>query len=242
MTAPYRPGVRRMAAVLAGVSAVCVLAGGFALTSVANAAFVDAPVTGAQGRLVLSSDPYPAEFLGLSPGDHAYWLVDARLEDAQRATLRLEVRRSGELVSHPRGLTMTVDACALPWTPTDAAPQCPAGERRVTVRTPADDDSVSSPVFDLAPLAPEAPAHLLVTLGVEDSPEAAADESLMGLTGQKGLGLTAVSIDGEAVPPAQGGALPRTGLMLGILPVVAAIAAGLLGLGLALRGSQKGER
>jgi hypothetical protein len=236
---------RRAALLVALASGVLLAAGGVALGQAAHAALVDVPVTGTPGRLVLSSDPYPAQFLDLEPGQPGYWEVEARLEDASRATLQLELRKSGALVAHPRGLIMTVDACTEPWTDVATAPGCAPGAQRITVATPADDDTSTSPMFDLAPLQADAPEYLLVTLAVEDSAAASADRSLMGLTGDMAVGLTATAIDDvPGVPPSGGGAtgggLAATGFDGSGLFAVAAIAAGLLGLGVALRLNRKG--
>jgi len=228
------------ASLVASVSFAALAGGAVALAGAAHAAFVDVPATGQPGRLVLSSDPYPAEFLDLSPGDVGYWQIGARLEDAARATLSLQLRKDGELVRHPRGLTMTVDICAVAWTGMDAVPACPTGAQSVTVATPADDYATSSPTFDLQPLVAGAPQFLLVSLAVEDSPAASADTTLMGLTGDMGVGLTAMSIDGAPVPPNATGTLPATGATWPMLGAVAALALGMLGLGAALRISRKG--
>jgi hypothetical protein len=234
------------ASLMAGVSFVALAAGGIALAGAANAALIDVPPTGTPGRLVLSSDPYPAEFLDLSPGDPGYWEVGARIENATKATLSLELRKSGQLVEHPRGLIMTVDVCSVEWTGLDSSPSCSTGAQRVTVATPEDDYTESSPTFDLAPITAGAPEYLLVTLAVEDSPEAMADTTLMGLTGDMGVGLTATAFDDVPVKPVTpgggtgGGGLANTGVNLWALGAVGALAAGLLGIGTAFRIYRKG--
>jgi len=77
---------------------------------------------------------------------------------------------------------------------------------------------------------------------VEDSAAAAADRSLMGLDGTIAVGLTAVAM--EETPAAPGGpaALPATGIDLLSAVSVGALAAGALGLGLALRFGRKAVR
>ena len=227
---------------LVGLLSVAALAAGsLLLADAARAAFVDVPETGQPGHLVLSADPYPAEFLDISPGEPAYWQVTARLEDASSATLSLELRKDGEVTEHPRGITMTVDRCSVPWTDVDTSPRCTDGAARVTVATPADDYTTSSPTFELRPLRADRPEHLLVTLAVEDSAAAMADESLMGLTGTMGLGLTATAIDDRPIDPVRpdrperpGGPLANTGLdgQLAGLAAFGALTAGLLGLAL----------
>lgn len=236
------------AGLTAGVSCAALAVGGLMLAGAAHAALIDVPPTGTPGRLVLSSDPYPAEFLELSPGEPGYWEVGARLEDATRATLSLELRKSGQLVEHPRGLTMTVDLCSVEWTGLDSAPVCATGAQRIAVATPADDYTTSSPTFELEPLRSDRPEYLLVTLAVEDSAEAMADTSLMGLTGDMAVGLTATAFDDVPVKPVNPGGgsgtrpsgLANTGTELSAVAAVAALVAGLLGLGTAFRIYRKG--
>jgi len=239
VTRPPARGRPLAAGALAAASAVAIACGVVALAGAANAALIDVPVTGAPGRLVLSSDPYPVEFLDLSPGEARYWEVAARLEDAREATLSLELRADGELVRHPRGLVMTVESCDTEWTGLDGAPLCATGGRAVTVVTPADDYSTSSPRFELSPLTPEAPQYLLLTLAVEDSAAARADTTLMGLTGNMAVGLTATAFDDRPVtPPAP--ALPATGGDPAAVAGMLAVAAGMLGIGAALRLRRRG--
>lgn len=232
---------RRVSAALAAAASFALIgAGGVFLADAARAAFVDVPSTGTPGRLVLSSDPYPAEFLDLSPGDPAYWQIQARLEDATRATLAIELRKSGPLTQTPRGLVMQVDVCDAPWAATSDRPVCAGGGRSVTVATPSDDYATTSPSFELRPLTPSAPQYLLVTLSVDDSETAREDTSLMGLRGQMGVGLTAMSVDDVPVRPP--GRLPATGFDPTALLGVGALAAGLLGMGASLRIARSGGR
>ena len=87
--APSRTGpasfTRRDQALIGLASVAALAVGSLVLADAATAAFVDVPETGAPGHLVLAADD-PAEFLDISPGDPAYWQVDARLENATRAT------------------------------------------------------------------------------------------------------------------------------------------------------------
>jgi hypothetical protein len=230
---------------LAAASAIVLTGGALLLGQAANAALVDVPETGSPGRLVLSSDPTPAQFLELSPGDPSYWSVAARLDDADRAELSLELRKSGALVEHPRGLVMTVDRCDAPWEGLDAGPgetpSCASGSAHVTTATPADDYVSSSPDFELRPLTAGSPEYLLITLSVEDSAAAMADDSLMGLLGEMGVGITAVTIDGIPVPPGPpdgggggGGVLSNTGGDWLAAGAFASMTSGALGLGVAL--------
>ncbi len=236
MPFPRLPLRRTVAAVLTAVVSLALLVGGGLIAgAAARAALVDVPPTGHPGRLVLFSDPYPAEFLDLSPGDPSYWQVAARLEDAVGATLSVQLRKTGELVSHPRGLEMTVDECDVPWTGLGEAPVCAGTATPVAVATRSDEYAASSPTFQLGSRAASAPVFLLVTLAVEDSTDARADASLMGLVGTMGIGLTAVAVDPAVGPPGGGGVLPATGADVWLWVAVGSMAAGLLGLGAALR-------
>ena len=238
-------GHRATVVTAAAGSVALLVTGTVLLAGAANAALVDVPETGDPGRLVLAADPYPAQFQNLSPGDTRAWQVQARLEDASSATLALELRKDGDLVAHPRGLEISVQSCAEEWTGLPDAPVCAPGAQPVTVASPTDDYRFSSPTFALPELAAAAPVSLLVTFGVEDSPEARADTTLMGLNGDIGLGLTAVAID-DSVPsqpqpptgPAPGSGLPglpASGGDLSALAAVLALAGGFLVAGLALR-------
>ncbi|MEV8273312.1 hypothetical protein [Microbacterium sp. NPDC077184] len=243
MSHPRRSRGRRGSAVVVATLSLAALGLGSVLVAdAARAAFIDVPPTGTPGRLVLSADPYPAEFLDLSPGEPAFWQIRARLEDASRATLALELRKSGTLATYPRGLAMQVDVCDAPWSGFPAAPVCTPGARAVTVATPADDYTVSSPTFELRPLTPSAPQYLLVTLSVEDSAAARSDEALMGLRGQMGVGLTATSVDDVPVTPPGPGPLPATGFDIGMLLGVGALALGMVGLGATMRPARQGGR
>lgn len=234
-----RPRRTAVAGLVASASIAALAVGGVAVAGAASAALTDVPATGTPGRLVLSSDPYPAQFLDLSPGVTRHWRVDARLEDAATATLALQLRKNGALVEHARGLRMTVDVCDSAWS-TSAAPDCPTGARRVTAATPTDDYRVTSPSFELAPLRTGAPQRLLITLAIEDSVAARADDTLMGLTGDMAVGLVATAFDETPVSPPSG-ALAVTGPAWASVTGVAAIAAGILGLGTALRMARRGR-
>ncbi|KSW30188.1 hypothetical protein [Cellulomonas sp. B6] len=231
---------------LTGTTAVVVgvvLGAGSAAT-----AMQDVPETGTTGRLVLSSSHSPAQFV-LAPGEPAHWRVDARLEDASRAELEVEVHSKGDVAEHPRGLWLDVRRCDVPWQESPGTPTCAAGERAITRLAPGAStaDPGAGPLFALDPVVAGSPEHLLVSLGVEDSPEAAADETLMGLDNAVGLGLRAVAIDdvpvptpsasapapgapGTGAPPVAGGPggrLPRTGDDPVLLALAAAASLGL---------------
>lgn len=241
MVRPRRPRGRRGSALLAAVASLAFLgAGSVLLADAALGALIDVPATGAAGRLILSADPYPAELLDLSPGEPAYWQITARLEDATHAELALELRKSGPLAASPRGLVVRMEVCDSPWSGLPDRPVCPSGAREITVATPEDDYTSSSPTFELRPLTPSARQHLLVTLAVENSAEAASDTGLMGVRGHLAVGLTATSIDDvPAHPPSR---LAATGSDPGLLVGAGVLAVGLLGLVAALRLARQGGR
>lgn len=229
---------RRSATVLAVASLAFLGAGSLVVADTALADLIEAAPTGAPGRLILASDPYPAQFLDLSPGEPAHWQIRARLEDATHAELALELRKSGALAAAPRGLVMRVDVCDSPWSDVADQPICRSGAREVTVAAPEDDYASSSPTFELRPLTPSAPQYLLVTLAVDSTGEAARDASLMDLRGNVAVGLTATSIEDDSARPAE--RLAVTGAAPEMLLGVGALAVGVLGLGAALRRARKG--
>ncbi len=197
------------------------------LSSPARAELVELAPNGAPGRLVLSTSHLEEDEHLLSPGRPSHWQISATVEDAARATLALELRKSGELVEHPRGLVKRIDSCERPWTDLDTAPVCSADQRHIVETTPADDHRTSSPTFELDPVTPGAPEYLLVTLSVEDSPAAAADPSLMGLRGDVAFGLIAVAFEPlPQAPAAPSPPLPGTGSSSA--PAIALLVASLL--------------
>ena len=130
---------------------------------------------------------------------------------------------------------MTVDRCSVAWTDPQDRPHLPRGLRadRQGQRPPTT-TRPRAPTFTLQPLTAGSPEHLLVTLAVEDSAAAMADDSLMGLTGSMGVGLTATAIDDRPITPATPGRgnLANTGVDGGLQAMLAfgALTAGLLGL------------
>ncbi|MCU1528651.1 MAG: permease of the major facilitator superfamily [Frondihabitans sp.] len=194
-----------MAAIL--LCSLIIGAGSFFVSTTAWAAFV--PVPGAQGpHLSLGSDPYPATFLAMSPGSVEHWQIQATLVDAS-APLTLQFRRSGALVSNPRGLRVAVARCDGPWANVSTKPVC--GLNEATVFGPAAASSLSeSNHYDLAGITHKEGKYLLVTLSLADTPAARADKSLMGLTANIGFGLTATGVPPSAPPTATPQPTPTT--------------------------------
>jgi hypothetical protein len=157
---------------------------------------VEVRVDGVDPALVVTSDWSASSLKELAPGTPAYWLVDAWVVGVEGARLTLEIRKDGELMEVPHGVTLTVERCGEPWVDVPEAPACPESQALVAVAEPEDDLSAQSPSFWIDTVDTRQPSYVLVTMALADTPEARADESLMGLTGMLGLGITAV----EAVP------------------------------------------
>jgi hypothetical protein len=190
------PGIRRVwtarrLAVLV-VSSLMLAAGLSFYSARAYAAFV--PVPGAQGtHLSLKSDPQPVSFLDMSPGSVEHWQIDSALVDST-STLTLQFARSGDLVTHPRGLWIQVDRCDQAWTDVSTTPVCGSGQTNVFGPAAASSFPETT-VYDLDGLTNAHDKYLLVTLSIPDTPAAEADSTLMGLTATIGLGLTATGPD-----------------------------------------------
>ena len=157
---------------------------------------VEVRVDGVDPALVVTSDWSASSLKELAPGTPAYWLVDAWVVGVEGARLTLEIRKDGELMEVPHGVTLTVERCGEPWVDVPEDPACPEAQALVAVAEPEDDLSAQSPSFWIDTVDTRQPSYVLVTLALADTPEARADESLMGLTGMLGLGITAV----EAIP------------------------------------------
>jgi hypothetical protein len=198
----------------------------------AVAALEDVPESSPDGILTLQSHEYPVHFNDLSPGDPAYWQIGTHLEGAELSTLTLEIERDGELVEHPRGLTVNIERCDTEWTGVSEAGECLTGATNVLTIGPADDAGQSSPVWDLAGLTSTTGKYLRVTLAVDNSEAARHDESLMGLRGTLGLGFTAAGDESMSDPAAPEAPAESVLALTGADAVpLALLAAGLLGLG-----------
>lgn len=162
---------------------------------------VEVRVDGVDPALVVTSDWSASSLKELAPGTPAYWLVDAWVVGVEGARLTLEIRRDGELMEVPHGVSLTVERCGEPWVDVPEDPACPESQALVAVAEPEDDLSAQSPSFWIDTVDTRQPSYVLVTMALADTPEARADESLMGLTGMVGLGITAV----EAIPGEPGG-------------------------------------
>ncbi|RUQ96928.1 hypothetical protein [Labedella endophytica] len=225
-------GSRGVIRALTVASVGALVCGTTLLATSAQAAYRPVPENGDPGRLVLLSDPHPVEFVALRPGIVHYWQVAATLEGATRASLVFEMRKSGELVEHPEGLVVSIERCDDEWVGLPEAPRCDSGRGSVTQVDSSHDHRESSPVFDLAGVDDDG-THLLVAMSL--AVDRSGDESLMGLTGEVGLGLTAAA-EGAAPPVVPGDPAPPDGLpVTGADPMGLVLAAiGAIGLGVTL--------
>ncbi|HWM16439.1 MAG TPA: hypothetical protein VNP97_07630, partial [Microbacterium sp.] len=89
----------------AGVIAGVVLSAG-----TAYAEWADAPETGLTGHLALRTLDLPNEAL-LAPGTSLDFVIEASLTDAEHASLALQLRADGALVTMPHGLRIRVESC-----------------------------------------------------------------------------------------------------------------------------------
>ncbi|MBI9115644.1 hypothetical protein [Sanguibacter suaedae] len=187
------------------VGPVLVVAGA---VSAAQASALPGAVTPAavEPDLMVRSDWSQAPLDAIAPGRPAYWEVDAWVVGVEGAAFSLELRKDGTLMTSPRGVTTTVERCSTEWTGIPDAPLCAGAGAEVVVAEPSDDLADSSPVYLLPDRGEQEPIHLLVTVALDDSPEARADQSLMGLTGALGIGITAEADDilpGGTPPPTE---------------------------------------
>ncbi|MFC4243308.1 hypothetical protein ACFOYW_07975 [Gryllotalpicola reticulitermitis] len=149
-------------------------------------------------QLVVTADP-PHPHFTVSPGEPAYWRVTGTLDGLPEATLTLQSVTSGPLAEHPLGLTMQVQQCAAAWTAA-RAPVCTPGAQTVAATAPAQAGRVVDSSFRFEPLREGRPEYLLVTLSITDTAAGHSDPTLMGLTGEFGVGLTATATDGAPLP------------------------------------------
>ena len=161
----------------------------------------------------------------VSPGEPIQYELKATLTGAPVGSFEVRVTKSGPLAAHPRGLTVAVDLCAMPWSDVGSgAASCASGAEHAFTNGPADDDTAGSPAFALDALSSAQPRYILVTLSVEDSPAARSDASLMGIAADYDLAFT-VAGDGVELGGGPSGPLPSTGVDAGGLLAALGIAA-----------------
>lgn len=236
-------GATRLSAL---ILASLVMAVGLSLFSMrASAAFV--PIPDAQGpHLQLQSDPYPAQFLGMSPGSVAQWQISAATADPV-ASLTVEFVHGGALVTQPiDGLQVQVQRCDAAWLTVATAPVC--SDNRQNVFGPAAANSLPVGTHtDLAGITSAKGKYLLVTMSLPDTAYARADKTLQGLSGTLSFGLTAAGttatrttvIGTDTSPPVT----PPVSKILALtgadaLPLLL-LALGAVGLGIIVSGARK---
>lgn len=222
------------------VASALVLAAGLTLFSTrAVAAFVAVTENGLLGHLSLQSDPYPAEFLAMSPGSVEYWQIQTELVDTS-SPLTMQFKRAGELVERPGtdGLIVQAQRCNQAWTDFPANPTCGSGLVNIFGPTPANSATFGPLALNTAPVPGAAPVYnlgtltnvqdkfVLVTLSIPETPANQTDQTLMGLEATIGFGFTAQGTDPTP------GTLPNTGADIAALLM---LALGTLGIGLVLR-------
>jgi len=221
----------------AAVVAASALVSGLGLFSLRAVAVVNTVMIAQQpGFLKLTSNLPHDDVLDLAPGDPVYWHIGANLTQDLTGSLVLEIRKSGELATNARGLIVAIDRCSEPWLNLESTPSCGQEQEHVLVATPVDDNSSNSAVYDLAGIPEAHGKYLLVSLSL-NAPANVADQELMSLTGEVGIGLTAAG-DGfpskpenavqEALPAGDRATLAMTGIDALALFLVAV---GVLGLG-----------
>lgn len=218
------------------VAAIAVLVVGvMSFSGRAWAAWVDLAENGLPGHLTLASDAGPTpNFMDMSPGAVEYWQIDVSLADPS-SPLTMQFARNGELVDRPDGLWIEGKGCSVEWT-MSAPPTCSGTMTNAMPGKPASDASYdSSPVMDMGTITSAQDRFLLVTLSIPDSPEARADETLMGLSATVGFGFTA-SGDEVVTPPTPPSSLAKTGADI---LAIALMALGAVGLGLVVRSARR---
>jgi hypothetical protein len=189
----------------AAVIATSALVSGLSLFSLRAVAVVNTVTIVQQpGILKLTSNLPHNEVLDLAPGHPVYWQIGADLTQDLTGSLVLEIRKTGDLATNAHGLIVAIERCSDPWLNLKSTPSCGKEQHPVVVATPVDDNSSNSAVFDLAGITEAHGKYLLVTLSL-NAPANVADEDLMSLTGDVGIGLTAA---GDGFPSGPGNAVP----------------------------------
>jgi len=199
---PDRTTAARLVLVVAvGLGVLSIVPAG---TVASAASWVPVPETGARGGLVLDRDDSTADSLAsLAPGEPVRWQIRATVDHHAESVLDLQLRKDGDLAAAPRGLEIAVHACDDAWTDIDGAPGCPGGGEQVTWAAPGHDYRASSPTFPVPDNQGDSEVFLLVEFALPATAQAAADDSLMGLTASVGVGITATDTPASAASPTE---------------------------------------
>ncbi|GAA3654186.1 hypothetical protein [Microbacterium marinilacus] len=156
----------------------------------------------------------PEEARSLSPGEPVSWLIRADHDDRTGpATIDVQLRKQGALVDHPRGLSVSIEQCMVPWAGWDTAtPWCPAPGGALTVTPEHDLSEAPSDPMRMGDMVSSIPHYFRVTAALEDSPAARADASLHGLSAVVDIGVTATGGGGATSEgPEEGDGPPDAG-------------------------------
>jgi len=206
--------------------------------------------TGLPGHLELRSKGALASLLTLSPGEVKRWQINASLVDPI-APLTLQVWRDGELTTRADGLQLLVQACNAEWGNFPTAPTCP-GATTVIGPIAASHASLGiegasgsdMPILPVGTVTEHQDKFLLISVWLPDTPAVRADESLMGLEAELGLGL---HVEGGGVVITEVPEDPRlaeTGIQVvgGALTAAGAIGLGVLFMVLKRRSREPGAQ
>lgn len=220
---------RRVASTVLVLMFAAVACAGMTLTAArAAAVFSDLTETGRPGYLRLALDSATPLQTDIAAGGSARWLVEASLNDADTATLSVELRVNGDL-ARDSGMTATVEACSTTFDVAAQPASCQGTLEVALPQTPVAALPAPQHVYELVSLRHDAPRQLLVTVSI---PAATPDTLIEGRTAQIGLGVHSTGDDTQVVvvPPVTPTRLATTGADLLALSV---LAAGLIGLGAA---------
>jgi hypothetical protein len=223
---------KRGVAVAACVLIICL--GGVLFSMRAYAAFIPVPSSG-NGILRVDSDPYPAQFGAIAPGESTQLQVRVNLDGASTGSLSMQLRGGGPLVERASGLNVAVESCPQEFVGMSPHLSCATGAHSVLDAAPLASvaTSTSSSSWTLQDIVRGDARFLLVTLSMPA--DAAASGSIAGSPGSFGIGLYAAGdeqVPGSADQPP----LAETGLDLAG-PLL--IALGTLGLGLVIRARRR---
>lgn len=174
--------------------------------------------------LTIAVDALPEDARTMSPGERRHWGITVQVAGVRDPVLAVRVDREGELARHPAGLVARLEACAEPWTSDGGAPRCTPGAVEVmpsSRRGPA----ATAPVFELPRPGGDGRLHLLATLGLEDTDAARTARSLMGLSSDVGLTVTAWA---EGEEDGAHALEPTGGRLVGLVPAAVLLVAGLV--------------
>jgi hypothetical protein len=208
----HNPALRRLGRAGTATLITVLVLGATILGTRAASAYVAVPETGVPGYLTLHTRPAQLHFGSMSPGMAAYGQMRIELSDAPAARLSVQAYGDGSLFDHPDGITMTTRMCDAEWTdvPGDTTatastvtPICADGERAVSTLTEPLPMAGGHPSVGVGTLHEGNPRYLLVELHMPPAESHAGNESLMGLSAD-----FAVQVSAEGDRPTEPAPLP----------------------------------